>query len=113
MNRSDKIRARLDEPMELQVGSVAKLSWEDMRDLRYLLQKEDSLLAKIGQLEKELSVYRTAQERERVILSCDGCLYEPHMPSHVKCCGCARMYTDRYTPEAAESALKTKSTGGN
>lgn len=30
------------------------------------------------------------------ISPCIGCKFEPDMPSHVKCCGCARMYPDRY-----------------
>ena len=29
-------------------------------------------------------------------LSCNGCFYEKDCPSHIKCHGCARMYSDNY-----------------
>ena len=32
-----------------------------------------------------------------VSMTCKGCVYEPDLPSHVRCQGCARVYTDHYT----------------
>lgn len=100
MHHVKMIEYKVRYPGELFTFSEDKVALFDGRDIS---GDEVNKLIREGIEEDPFVVLMTKEQYDNVFRSlrstCVGCKYEPDCPSHIKCHGCAKMYTDNFETE--------------